>query len=119
MKRKRNRQGKSFNPPNTNLPKFNKEDPQAFYHQTFSPTIMECKVPERFVNIINGVGDTVLKDDNLSKQYDFSESLVGKVSKEVKIPVKDKEDATFCLNIMRTACLGYLKQMIEWNRSYE
>ena len=128
MKRKKNRLaaaerayrlGKSFNTPNTNLPKFNKQEPQALFHQTFSPTIMECKAPERFIDIINGVGDVVLKDDNLSKQYDFSESLVGKVSKEVKIPVKDKEDANFCLNIMRTACLGYLKQMIMFNRSYE
>ena len=64
MKRKRNRQGKSVNPHSSSLPKFNKQNSQALFHQTFSPTIMECKVPERFINIINGVGDTVLKDDN-------------------------------------------------------
>ena len=119
MNRKRNRQKKAFNSPSTNLSKFNKQDPQVIFHQKFSPTIMECKVPKRFIDIINGVGDTVLKDNNLSKQHDFSHNLVGKVSKEIKIPVTNPEDANFCLDIMRTACLGYLKQMIIFNRSYE
>ena len=33
------------------------------WRQNFSPTILESKVPQRFVNIINDIGDKVLKDD--------------------------------------------------------
>ena len=59
------------------------------WKQTFSPTILESKVPQKFLDIINGIGDTVLADDGLSKKWDFSDSLVGKVSKEVAIPMYD------------------------------
>ena len=54
----------------------------------FSPTIMEMEVPQKFIDIINNTGDEVLKDDGLSKKYDFSNNLVGKVHKEVAIYIK-------------------------------
>jgi len=89
------------------------------WKQTFSPTILESKVPKRFLDIVNNIGDEVLADDGLSKKYDFSESLVGKVSKEVGIPIQNEDDSVYCLSIMRNYCKEYLKQMQEWGRSYE
>ena len=86
--------------------------------EKFSPTIMETEVPQKFIDIINNTGDEVLKDDGLSKKYDFSDNLVGKVHKEVAIPVPD-EDKSYCLSILRQACVRYLRQMIELGRAYE
>ena len=64
---------------------------QVRIHTPFSPTILEFKVPQRFLDIVNTSGDAVLPDDGLSKKFDFSDNLVGKVSKEVRIPVMEKE----------------------------
>ena len=86
--------------------------------EKFSPTIMETEVPQKFIDIINNTGDEVLKDDGLSKKYDFSDNLVGKVHKEVSIPVPDK-DKSYCLSILRQACVRYLRQMISLGRAYE
>ena len=41
------------------------------WKQTFSPTILESKVPQKFLDIINGIGDTVLADDGLSRSGIF------------------------------------------------
>ena len=79
---------------------------------------METEAPQKFIDIINNTGDEVLKDDGLSKKYDFSDNLVGKVHKEVAIPVPD-EDKDYCLSILRQACVRYLRQMIELGRAYE
>ena len=86
--------------------------------EKFSPTIMETEVPQKFINIINNTGDEVLKDDGLSKKYDFSDNLVGKVHKEVSIPVPDK-DKSYCLSVLRQSCVQYLRQMIANGRAYE
>ena len=86
--------------------------------EKFSPSIMESEVPQKFIDIINNTGDEVLKDDGLSKKYDFSDNLVGKVHKEVMIPVPDS-DKSYCLSILRQACVRYLRQMIELGRAYE
>jgi hypothetical protein len=97
----------------------NSETLELSWKQTFSPTILESKVPQKFLDIINGIGDTVLADDGLSKKWDFSNSLVGKVSKEIAIPMHDKEDSAFALSIIRKYCQEYLIQMQKWGRSYE
>jgi len=86
--------------------------------EKFSPTIMEAEVPQKFINIINNTGDEVLKDDGLSKKFDFSDNLVGKVHKEVTIPVPN-DDKGYCLSILRQGCVRYLRQMIELGRAYE
>ena len=36
------------------------------FHEIFSPTIMETEVSEKFIDIVNKVGDDVLSDDNKS-----------------------------------------------------
>ena len=86
--------------------------------EKFSPSIMEAEVPQKFIDIINNTGDEVLKDDGLSKKFDFSDNLVGKVHKEVSIPVPDN-DKSYCLSILRQAYVRYLRQMVELGRAYE
>ena len=87
--------------------------------ERFSPTIMQFKVSDRFVKIVNDTGDAVLPDDGLSKKFDFSQSLVGKVSKEVKIPILDENDRDYYRDTIKEGCLEYLKTMIEKKRAYE
>ena len=87
--------------------------------EPFSATIMECEVPDRFIEIVNRVGDEVLSDEATSAEWDFSENLVGKVSKEVQIPLTNKEERKYTLDFMKESCLLYLQRMIEKNRAYE
>tara|TARA_Y100000816_G_C26007884_1_gene526833 strand:- start:23 stop:700 length:678 start_codon:yes stop_codon:yes gene_type:complete len=88
-------------------------------HERFSPTIMQFKVSDRFLNIVNNTGDAVLPDDGLSKKFDFSGNLVGKVSKEIRIPIIQEDDKEYYRDTIKEACLTYLKYMIEKNRAYE
>ena len=39
-------------------------------------------------------------------------SFVGKVHKEIQIPITDKENADYCKNVIRDGCVEYLQQMI-------
>ena len=91
---------------------------EPIVHETFSPTILEFQVPDKFVDMVNLVGDAVLGDDKLSKQWDFSDNLVGKVSKEVKIPMASKEDGSYLKSVLKSGCLKYMEQMHEKNRDY-
>ena len=88
------------------------------WKQTFSPTILETYVPQRFIDIVNEVGDDVLSDNNKSAQWDFSNKLVGKVSAEVQIPITDKNTKKYLADTMKKGCLIYLNKMIEFNRAY-
>ena len=81
------------------------------FHKPFSPTIMETEVPKRFIDIVNEIGDEVLSDDKKSAQWDWSNHLVGKVHKEVQIPIVNKEDGDYCKSILRGACIDYLKHI--------
>ena len=81
---------------------------EPIVHETFSPTILEFQVPDKFVDMVNLVGDAVLGDDKLSKQWDFSDNLVGKVSKEVKIPMASKEDGAYLKSVLKSGCLKYM-----------
>ena len=92
---------------------------QSRFLEPFSPTIMESTVPKRFVDIVNDTGDAVLSDKQKSVQWDWSHKLVGKVSKEVQIPVSNSDDRDFLFKVMRQACLDYLKHIISKNRSYK
>ena len=59
------------------------------WHRPFSPLILETTVPKDFINIINKIGDEVLSDENKSAQWDWSNHLVGKVHKEIQIPISN------------------------------
>ena len=84
----------------------------------FSPTIMETTVSEQFLDIVNSVGDDVLSSDTKSIQYDWSHKLVGKVSKEVQIPIPKGKDREHVLSTMRKGCVDYLNHIIDKNRAY-
>ena len=64
------------------------------FHEVFSPTIMETTVSNKFLDIINRCSDEVLSDKKKSIKWDWSHKLVGKVHKEVQIPltIRKKEN---------------------------
>ena len=87
--------------------------------EPFSPAILERQVPQKFIDIVNRVGDEVLSDETKSREWDFSENLVGKVRKEVQIPIVDKAEKKYCLDYMKESCLLFLQEMLKKNRTYE
>ena len=91
---------------------------QPKFLEVFSPTIMETTVPKRFIDVINAAGDDVLSSEQKSAKWDWSHKLVGKVSKEVQIPVDNADDRDLLSRVMRQGCLDYLKYIISKNRSY-
>ena len=85
------------------------------FHEPFSPAILETTVSHRFVRVVNNVSDDVLSSDEKSKKWDWSHKLVGKVNKEILIPVTDKDDRAFLFKTMKQGCLDYLNHMIKKN----
>ena len=87
------------------------------WHEPFRPTILETTVPQRFVDIVNNISDDVLASDEKSEMWDWSHRLVGKVNKEILIPVKDEADRSFLFKTMKQGCLDYLNHMIDNKRN--
>ena len=87
------------------------------FHEPFSPTILETTVPQRFVDIVNDVSDDVLSSEEKSKKWDWSHKLVGKVNKEILIPLTNEEDKLFLLEIVKQGCLDYLNYILDKNRN--
>ena len=83
------------------------------FHRPFSPTIMESVVPDKFVEIVNEAADKVLSSDTASIEWDWSHMLVGKVHKEVQIPIGNKEHRELLFTTMKNACVDYLKESIK------
>ena len=77
--------------------------------------IMESEVSNKFVEVVNETADKVLSDEQSSIRWDFSNKLVGKVHKEIQIPVVDKGDREFLFSTMKGACVDYLKNCIKHN----
>jgi len=88
------------------------------FHKPFSPMIMESTVPDKFVEIVNDTADKVLGSETASVEWDWSHKLVGKVHKEVQIPVRNKEHRELLFTTMRGACVDYLKESIKNNTAY-
>ena len=88
------------------------------FHRPFSPTIMESTVPDKFVEIVNDTADKVLGSETASVEWDWSHMLVGKVHKEIQIPVRNKEHRELLFTTMRGACVDYLKESIKNNTAY-
>ena len=80
--------------------------------------IMESTVPDKFVEIVNDTADKVLGSETASVEWDWSHKLVGKVHKEVQIPVRNKEHRELLFTTMRGACVDYLKESIKNNTAY-
>ena len=83
------------------------------FHEPFSPAILETTVPQRFVDIVNDVSDDVLSNEEKSKKWDWSHKLVGKVNKEILIPLTNEEDKLYLLKIVKQGCLDYLNYTID------
>lgn len=88
------------------------------FHEVFSPTILETTVPQKFIDIINATGDDVLSNETKSAKWDWSHKLVGKVHKEVQIPLTSKENIKYCSGIIKQNVLDYLNFIISKNRAY-
>lgn len=88
------------------------------WYSPFSPTIMQTTVSLEFLSIVNKVGDEVLNDEEKSKQFDWSNKLVGKVHKEVKIPL-NKEEEEYVSNELKTACVTYFNRMVDNGHSLQ
>ena len=88
------------------------------FHRPFSPMIMESTVPDKFVEIVNDTADKILGSESASIEWDWSHKLVGKVSKEVQIPVRNKEHRELLFSTMKGACVDYLKDCIKNNTAY-
>ena len=88
------------------------------FHKPFSPMIMESSVPDKFLDIVNDTADKVLSSETASVEWDWSHMLVGKVHKEVQIPIRKKEHREFLFTTMKSACVDYLKESIKNNTSY-
>ena len=88
------------------------------FHKPFSPMIMESTVPDKFVEIVNDTADKVLGSETASVEWDWSHKLVGKVHKEVQIPVRNKEHRELLFTTMRGACVDYLKESIKNDTAY-
>ena len=87
------------------------------FHEPFSPTILETTVTDKFVRIVNDVSDDVLSSEEKSKQWDWSNKLVGKVSKEILIPLTSEEDKQYLLKTVKQGCLDYLNYTMEKGRN--
>jgi hypothetical protein len=88
------------------------------FHEPYSPAIMETEVPKKFIDIVNSIADEVLSDEQKSQQWDFSHRLVGKVNKEIQLPIRDKTEGDYLKNIMKQGCLDYLKFNLDKQRAH-
>ena len=79
---------------------------------------MESTVPDKFIKIVNDTADKVLGSESASIEWDWSHKLVGKVHKEVQIPVRNKEHRELLFTTMKSACVDYLKESIKNNTAY-
>ena len=88
------------------------------FHEVFSPTIMETTISNKFLSIINRCSDEVLSDKKKSIKWDWSHKLVGKVHKEIQIPISNEDDIVYTKNIMKSACISYVEELIKNNTAY-
>ena len=61
----------------------------------FGPTILQGKLPDSLVKVLDDRATQLLDDDKLSKKYDHSMNLAGNVQKEVRYPQEYLGSKTF------------------------
>ena len=88
------------------------ETESGTWHEPFSPVIWETQVPRKFIQIVNKVGDKVLSSDELSKQYDWSDNLAGKVWRETAIPVNE-EEGIYLKSVMKSKVCKYIEYLMD------
>ena len=58
---------------------------QANMHAPFGPMLMEFKMPQPYIDMLNTYGDKISASDKKSKQLDWSDNLVGNQMMKLKI----------------------------------
>ena len=61
----------------------------------FGPTILQGKLPDTLIKVLDDRATELLDDKKLSKKYDHSMNLAGNVQKEVRYPQEDLGSKTF------------------------
>ena len=61
----------------------------------FGPTILQGKLPDTLIKILDDRATELLDDEKLSKKYDHSMNLAGNVQQEVRYPQEDLGGKTF------------------------
>ena len=78
-------------------------------YQPFGPSILKTTLPQSFINLLNAEADTILHDEKLSKEHDWSHNLAGNVKKEVAI---DQNKIPNFPEFMITMAKAYYKHTI-------
>ena len=61
----------------------------------FGPTILQGKLTDEMIKILDDRATELLDDDKLSKKYDHSMNLAGNVKQEVRYPMEDLDSEKF------------------------
>ena len=61
----------------------------------FGPTILQGKLTDDMIKILDDRATELLADDKLSKKYDHSMNLAGNVKQEVRYPMEDLDSEKF------------------------
>ena len=61
----------------------------------FGPTILQGKLTDDMIKILDDRATELLDDDKLSKKYDHSMNLAGNVKQEVRYPMEDLDSEKF------------------------
>ena len=61
----------------------------------FGPTILQGKLTDDMIRILDDRATELLDDDKLSKKYDHSMNLAGNVKQEVRYPMEDLDSEKF------------------------
>ena len=70
---------------NTRKTSMDNKDINFDIYQPFGPSILKTKLPQAYVDALNKQSDTILDDEALSKEHDWSHNLAGNVKKEIAI----------------------------------
>lgn len=79
----------------------------------FSPYMMKTKATPRFMQLVNETGDRVLADPEETKKFDLSPKLVGKVKKEIMIPIENEPDRKYVTDELRNNGFAFLEAMMK------
>ena len=79
-------------------------DQQISYdlYTPFGPRIMKSSVPQNIIDIINSKANDILKDDDKSKELDYSQNLAGNVKKEVALSLGEVKSLETIVNKLVT-----------------
>ncbi len=79
-------------------------------YQPFGPSILKTTLPQSYINLLNAEADTILHDEKLSKEHDWSHNLAGNVKKEIAI---DQNKITGFPEFLITMAKQYYKHTID------